>query len=81
MAEGKAKEKKPNIFARMGKRTQRWFREMRSELKKVVWPTPRQVTNNSWIVIVTVLAVGLVIAGLDWFMMTVINALAGITGM
>ena len=79
-AEKQKKQKKPNMFVRMGTRVHRWFREMRSELKKVVWPTPNQVTNNSWIVIVAVLAVGLIIAGLDWLMYTVINALAGVTG-
>ena len=25
----------------------RWFREMRSELKKVVWPTPAKVVKNT----------------------------------
>ena len=75
----KPKEKKPNFFARMGKRIHRWFREMRSELKKVVWPTPKQLANNSWIVIVAVIAVGLMIAGFDWVMHTMINALIGIT--
>ena len=25
----------------------RWFREMRSELKKVVWPTPTKVVKNT----------------------------------
>lgn len=25
----------------------RWFREMRSELKKVVWPTPQTVAKNT----------------------------------
>ena len=25
----------------------RWFREMRSELKKVVWPTPEKVAKNT----------------------------------
>ena len=24
-----------------------WFREMRSELKKVVWPTPEKVAKNT----------------------------------
>lgn len=28
-----------------------WFREMRSELKKVVWPTWNQVYKNTWIVL------------------------------
>ena len=43
-----------------------WFREMRSELKKVVWPTPKQVLNNSAIVAVSVLLVGTLIALYDW---------------
>ena len=28
-----------------------WFREMRSELKKVVWPTPEKVAKNTGTVI------------------------------
>ena len=31
----KAADKKPGFFARISK----WFRELKSELKKVVWPT------------------------------------------
>lgn len=61
----KAAEAKVGIFRRIGSRVSRWFREMRSELKKVVWPTPKQLTNNTIIVIVAVLLVGLVIAGVD----------------
>ena len=30
-------------------RLARWFREMRSELKKVVWPTPKQIVNNTFV--------------------------------
>ena len=40
-----------------------WFREMRSELKKVTWPTPAQVYKNTIIVLV-VCAVFAVITGL-----------------
>ena len=29
----------------------RWFREMRSELKKVVWPAPKKVAKNTGTVI------------------------------
>ena len=46
-------------------RIKQWFREMRSELKKVVWPTPKQVLNNSIIVAVAVLLVGTLIALYD----------------
>ena len=38
--------KKPNIFVRMGTGLSRWFREMKSELKKVVWPSGKQLVNN-----------------------------------
>ncbi|MDR0382147.1 MAG: preprotein translocase subunit SecE [Oscillospiraceae bacterium] len=42
-----------------------WMREMRSELKKVVWPAPKQVLNNSTIVIVSVVLIGGIIAVYD----------------
>lgn len=45
------KEKKPGLF----KRLKQWWKETRSELKKVVWPTPKQVVNNTIVVLVVVL--------------------------
>jgi preprotein translocase subunit SecE len=62
MAESKKQVKQQNFFVRTGKRIAKWFREMKAELKKVVWPTPKQVLNNTWVVVVTVLIVGLVIS-------------------
>ena len=38
-------ETKPGFFQRVGK----WFREMKSELKKVIWPTPKALRNNTLI--------------------------------
>ena len=43
----KEKAKKPNAFVRGWKRVTRYFREMKSELKKVVWPTRQQVVRNT----------------------------------
>ncbi len=40
----------------------RWFREMRSELKKVVWPGPEKVTKNTG----TVLLYSLVFGAFIW---------------
>ena len=37
-AKAEKKDAKPGFFQRIA----RWFREMKSELKKVVWPTPKQ---------------------------------------
>ena len=56
-----AEAKKENFFVRAGKRISRWFREMKSELKKVVWPTKSQMLNNTLIVLACVLVVGICI--------------------
>ena len=52
---------KPKFFARVGK----WFREMRSELKKVVWPSRKQLINNTLIVLGAVLVVGIIVGAFD----------------
>ena len=56
-----AEAKKKNWFARAWGGICRYFRELRSELKKVVWPTPQQVLKNTLIVLVCVLIVGVFI--------------------
>ncbi len=48
MAKGK-KGEKPNIFARFIQ----YLRDVRIELKRVVWPTRPEVINSSMVVIVT----------------------------
>ena len=52
------KNAKPGFFARAGK----WFRDMKSELKKVQWPTRKQTINNTLIVIACVIVVGILSA-------------------
>jgi preprotein translocase subunit SecE len=56
-----AEAKKENWFARTWGSIRRYFRELRSELKKVVWPTPQQVLKNALIVLACVVAVGVFI--------------------
>ncbi len=41
----KKEDTKSGFFQRVGK----WFREMKSELKKVIWPTPKALRNNTLI--------------------------------
>ena len=53
-----AEAKKKNIFARAWGGICKYFRELRSELKKVTWPTPKQVLKNTLIVGACVLVVG-----------------------
>lgn len=57
--------KKPNIFVRMGTGLSRWFREMKSELKKVVWPSKEDVKTNTIVVLVTVAIAAVVMIALD----------------
>ena len=65
------KDEKPGFFQRVA----RWFREMKSELKKVVWPTPKQTINNTVIVIVCVIVVGIFIWIFDALASGIIAAL------
>ena len=67
----KKSEKKPGVFARIG----RWLRELKSELKKVQWPTKKQTINNTLIVIACVIVVGLFIWVFDFIAQGVINIL------
>ncbi len=53
-----AENKKQNWFKRTWGAICRYFRELKSELKKVVWSTPKQVLKNTMIVIAAVLVVG-----------------------
>ena len=70
-----AEVKKANIFKRVFGGIARYFRELRSELKKVVWSTPKQVLKNTLIVIVCVLFVGVFIWVFDFVARIGIGAL------
>ena len=65
------KNAKPGFFARIGK----WFKEMKSELKKVQWPTKKQTVNNTVIVIACVLVIGAFIWLFDFIAQGAINIL------
>ena len=42
-----------------------FFKDMRSELKKVVWPTKKQIVNNTLWVMILVIVVAVVVLGVD----------------
>ena len=76
-----AEVKKQNVFKRFFGAIARYLRELRSELKKVVWPTPQQVLKNTGIVIACVIVVGAFIWIFDFVARfgidTLINAFQG----
>ena len=70
-----AEVKKENWFKRAWGGVCKYFRELRSELKKVVWPTKEQVLKNALIVAGCVLFVGLFIWLFDFFAQVLITGL------
>ena len=56
----------------------KWFREMKSELKKVVWPTGKDTAKNTAIVACCVVAVGVFIWLFDFVAQVGIDALIGL---
>ncbi len=43
----------------------KYLKDLRSEIKKVVWPTKKQVINNTGIVLTVMVIMGLFLAGVD----------------
>ncbi|MFI3226723.1 MAG: preprotein translocase subunit SecE [Clostridia bacterium] len=64
----KAKKKKQS-------KVKKWFRELKAEVKKIVWPAKDHVKNNTIVVLVTVLIAMLAIAGLDLIFQFISDAL------
>jgi preprotein translocase subunit SecE len=71
------KTKKANIAKKQFEGLKRFFVETKSELKKIVWPTPKQVVNNTIIVLITILVVGAFIWILDAITSTTLSTLLG----
>ena len=73
--------KKENWFKRTWGKVCKYFRELKSELKKVVWPTPQQVLKNTLTVAACVLVVGVFIWVFDlvanYSITTLIQAIKG----
>ena len=51
--------------AKKQNRIVRFFKEVKSEMKKVVWPSRKQLVNNTLIVIAVVIIIGVIIAIFD----------------
>ena len=72
----KKDDTKPGFFKRIGK----WFREMKSELKKVIWPTLKSLRNNVFISVGMMLASAIVIGAFDKLATMLVQALLRLVG-
>ena len=70
------KKSQPSTFDRFG----RWLRELKSELKKVQWPSKKQTINNTAVVIACVIVVGLFIWIFDFIAGGAIKGLISLLG-
>ena len=71
-----AKAKKPEAKKNGGVR--KYFRDLKSEMKKVTWPGRKQVVNNTTVVLATMCLTGLFLAGVDLGLGWLVTLLAGL---
>ena len=58
-------EKKLNNSKKVKKENKHFFKDFKAELKKVIWPTPKQLVNNTVAVITIVLITAAIVFALD----------------
>ena len=61
-------------------RIAKWFREMRSELKKVVWPTPKQIVNNTFVALTVMAVAAVAVWALDQVGLQIFQAIRSLAG-
>jgi preprotein translocase subunit SecE len=69
-----AEEVKVSRFSKTQKNTVRFFKEIRHELKKVIWPGKAQLINNTVSVLVVCVLIGAVIWAVDLGLGTVVDS-------
>lgn len=68
-AKVKAKEKKPGVFSKI----KRYFKDLRGEFKKIVWPSKKQIINNTIVVIACMAVTAVIIWLLDWAFISLLS--------
>ncbi|MCI9456079.1 MAG: preprotein translocase subunit SecE [Oscillospiraceae bacterium] len=63
------KEQKKKLTARMVQSV----KDMKGEIKKIVWPSRKTVLNNTVVVIAVMLLSAAVVGGLDYVLMLLVN--------
>ena len=62
------------------KRVQKWFREMRSELKKVIWPTPKDTAKQTGVALVVMVISAIGIWVFDEIAQLIVKAVISLAG-
>lgn len=78
--EEKTKEKKTSERSKKKKqnRIAKWFKELRSEFKKVSWPSKKKVLNNTGIVLAVMVVASVLVGGLDYGLLKLFGLILGL---
>jgi len=63
-----------------GGKVKKWFREMKGELKKVIWPTKKQAVNNTVVALCVMFVCAICIWGFDQIAQLGVRALLTLRG-
>ena len=74
-ADKPAKKKGRVSPKRIASRIAKYFRDFRSELKKIVWPSRKQIVKSTAVVLLMVFIAGVVIWGFDTILGFLVNLL------
>ncbi len=69
-SKGKSGAKKPNGIVK-------YFKDLKSEIKKVTWPSWKKVLNNTTVVLIGMCASGLAVAAIDAVLTALLQLAAG----
>ena len=72
--------KKDDAKPGFGKRTSKWFRDMKGELNKVSWPTAKTTTNNTVVTLTMTIGSAVVLWGFDELAQLAVKALLTLAG-
>lgn len=72
----KPKDEKSGVSA-ISSRVSKFFRDQKSEIKKIVWPSKKQIINNTAVVIGFVLVAAVVVGVFDAALAAVVSLLLG----
>lgn len=69
----KKQKDKPKV--KKQSKTKKWFKELKAEIKKIVWPTKKHVIHNTGVVLTTVIFAVILVSSLDFAFKFVYEAL------
>ncbi len=72
------KEKKTSEKSKKTNKVSKWFKDLKTEFKKVVWPSKKKVFNNTFVVLVTMVVSSLFVGALDFGLLKLFKLLLGI---